>query len=54
MGIFMIPAAARFLFENSLLDPFWSALCAGFCIVGSDGQVYLTDAGAAYLEEIDP
>lgn len=42
---------ARFLFETSLLDPFWSAFFAGYCVVGLDGQVYLTEAGAKYLEE---
>jgi hypothetical protein len=50
----MIPQSiARFLFENSLLDPFWSAWSAGFCAVATDGTIFLTEAGAAYLEEID-
>jgi hypothetical protein len=44
---------SSFLFENSPWSPFWSAWSVGYCIVGSDGQVYLTDAGAAYLEEFD-
>jgi hypothetical protein len=45
----MTKALARFLFENSPWDSFWSAWFCGYCIVGSDGLVYLTDAGAEYL-----
>ena len=41
---------ARFLFENSPWGPFWTAWSVGYVIVGPDGQVYLTDAGAEYLE----
>jgi hypothetical protein len=40
---------ARFLFENSPWGPFWTAWSVGYVIVGADGQVYLTDAGAEYL-----
>lgn len=39
----------RFLFECSPWSPFWSAWSVGYCIVGMDGQVYLTDAGSEYL-----
>jgi hypothetical protein len=41
---------ARFLFECSPWDSFWSAWSVGFCIVGSDGLVYLSDAGQEYLD----
>jgi hypothetical protein len=44
---------ARFLFENSPWSPFWSAFAVGFCIVGTDGIVYLTDAGEEYLETLE-
>lgn len=43
-------AFARFLFENSPLTPFWSALACGFAEIGFDGRVYLTAAGQQYLE----
>lgn len=49
----MTQALARFLFENSQLDPFWSAWLVGFCAVAADGTIFLTEAGAAYLEEIE-
>jgi hypothetical protein len=29
--------------------PIWSALAVGYAVIGLDGQVYLTDAGAEYL-----
>jgi hypothetical protein len=29
--------------------PMWSALAIGYAVIGLDGQVYLTDAGAEYL-----
>ena len=29
--------------------PMWSALAVGYAVIGFDGQVYLTDAGADYL-----
>lgn len=29
--------------------PMWSALAVGYAVIGLDGQVYLTDAGAEYL-----
>ena len=29
--------------------PMWSALVVGYAVIGLDGQVYLTDAGADYL-----
>ena len=29
--------------------PMWSALTVGYAVIGLDGQVYLTDAGAEYL-----
>jgi hypothetical protein len=41
---------ARILFEASPFNEFWSAWAVGFAIVGPDGRVYLTDAGAEYLE----
>jgi hypothetical protein len=40
---------ARFLYEHSPYNEFWSAWLVGFCIVGNDGQVYLTDEGQDYL-----
>jgi hypothetical protein len=46
----MNKALARFLFENSPWSPFWSALAAGYCAVGADGQIYLTEDGAEYLD----
>ena len=46
----MIGALARFLYEHSLFDEFWSAFLVGFCVVGTDGQVYLTKFGTEYLE----
>jgi hypothetical protein len=40
------------LFYESLapFGPVWSALAAGFAVVGPWGQLYLTDAGQKYLE----
>jgi hypothetical protein len=29
--------------------PMWSALAVGYAVIGLDGQVYLTAAGADYL-----
>ena len=46
----MTKALATFLFESSPFDPFLSAWLVGFCIVGADGQVYLTEAGEEYLD----
>ena len=46
----MTKALQRFLFETSPLTPFLSALVAGYCAVGTDGQIYLTEAGAEYLD----
>ena len=46
----MTKALASFLFENSPWDPFISAWLVGYCTVGPDGNVYLTDAGAEYLD----
>lgn len=43
-------ALARFLFENSPLTPFWTALACGFAEIGFDGRVYLTRSGVEYLE----
>jgi hypothetical protein len=40
----------RFLFENSPFDAFWASWLAGFCVIGMDGQVYLSDAGQEYLD----
>ena len=40
----------RYLFEASPFGPVLSALMVGYAIVGADGQLYLTDLGAAYLE----
>jgi hypothetical protein len=40
------------LYESlSYLGPVWSALTVGFVAVGPWGELYLTDAGAAYLRE---
>jgi len=33
--------------------PTWSALAVGYAVIGLDGQVYLTDAGAKYLAWVD-
>ncbi len=43
---------ARFLFETSPFDEFWSAFLVGFCVIGIDGRVYRTEAGEEYLNEI--
>ena len=48
----MTRAFARFLFEHSPWDSFWSAWFVGYCIVGTDGQVYLTDEGQEYLDSV--
>lgn len=45
-------AFIRFVFENSILDPAWTALVCGYAVVGFDGQLYLSQAGQDYLEEI--
>jgi hypothetical protein len=39
------------LFEmiSPSLGPMWSALAVGYVVVGLNGQVYLTNAGAEYL-----
>jgi len=50
----MTKTLARFLFENSPWSPFWSCLIAGYCVVGMDWQIYLTEAGAEYLEGLAP
>lgn len=49
----MPPSLRRFLFETSPWGPFLSAWMVGYCIVDTDGQIYLTDAGAEYLEYAD-
>jgi hypothetical protein len=40
-----------FLFEiiSPSWGPKWSALAVGYAVIGLDGQVYLTNAGAEYL-----
>lgn len=43
-------AFARFLFETSPFNEFWSAVLVGFAEIGFDGRVYLTRSGAEYLE----
>lgn len=43
---------ARFIFETSPFDPLTTALFAGFAVMGFDGVVYLTEAGAEYLESL--
>ena len=42
---------AGLLFEmiSPSWGPMWSPLAAGYAVIGLDGQVYLTDAGAEYL-----
>jgi hypothetical protein len=35
------------------LGSMWSALAVGYAVIGLDGQVYLTDAGAEYLAWVD-
>jgi hypothetical protein len=39
------------LFEmiSPSLGPMWSALAVGYVVIGLNGQVYLTNAGAEYL-----
>jgi hypothetical protein len=44
---------SRFIFENSLLSPFWASLFAGYAEVGWDGRVYLTAAGEEYLRGLE-
>lgn len=34
------------------LGPHWSALLAGFAVIGFDGQLYLTPLGEEYLERV--
>lgn len=34
------------------LGPYWSALFAGFAVMGLDGQMYLTASGETYLATI--
>ena len=41
-----------FLFEHSLLSPFWSALLSGYAEVGWDGRVYITASGQDYLDSL--
>ena len=41
---------ARFIFESSPWNPFWSAWLAGYAVIGPDGQIYLTSAGQEYLD----
>lgn len=43
---------ARVIFETCPFGPAYSALLAGFAAIGFDGQMYLTKAGAAYLESL--
>jgi hypothetical protein len=43
---------ARFLFENSPWGPFFTAWSVGYCAMDIDGRVYLTAAGAEYLDGI--
>ncbi len=47
----MIDAMQRFIFETSILDPLWSAIASGFAVVVF-GEVYLTEAGERYLEDV--
>ena len=42
---------ARLIFETCPFGPFWSAILSGFAAVDLFGQLYLTPAGAAYLEQ---
>lgn len=44
---------ASFLFENSVLPPLWSAWLVGYCIIDTEGTVWLTNFGQAYLERSD-
>jgi hypothetical protein len=44
-------AITRFLFEHSILEPSWTALLCGFAVIGLDGRLYITEAGAEYLED---
>lgn len=39
--------------SRSGFGPIWSALAVGFAVIGFDGHLYLTGAGAAYLVELD-
>ncbi len=44
---------AAFIYENlAHLGPYWSAIFAGFAVMGLDGQFYLTSAGEEYLASI--
>ena len=50
----MTKAIATVLFESSPFDPFLSAWLVGFCIVGPDGQVCITELGEEYLRDLEP
>ena len=43
---------SRLIFESCPLGPFWSALIAGYAIVGLDGLTYITPLGELYLEAL--
>lgn len=43
---------ARWLYEASPWGPFLSAWVVGYVVVGPDGQIYLSETGAAYLESL--
>jgi hypothetical protein len=45
-------ALARLIFESCPFGPEWSALLAGFAVIGPDGQMYLTPMGEIYLESV--
>jgi hypothetical protein len=48
----MIDVMQRYVFENSIVDPLWSALFAGYAIV-INREVFITPAGEKYLESLD-
>jgi hypothetical protein len=45
----MTRALARFLYEHSPYNAFWSAYLVGFCDIDSYGRVFITDEGQDYL-----
>jgi hypothetical protein len=48
----MMDAMQRYVFENSIADPLWSALFAGYAIV-ANGEVFITPAGEKYLKSLE-
>jgi hypothetical protein len=43
----------RMLYETTDAGPFWSNYLAGYLDVSVFGQVYITDRGQEYLDDLD-